>query len=667
MLIKSITVENFLPYQGSFKINFSSDPEQNVTLIRGNNGSGKTSLAQAFEWCLYGKTSYADQNVINAAVRDRTSPGSYAVVTVEIEIVHDNITNIVTRSQKYNRLSSGTVRADKAETSVRYIGPNGNMQYIPTEEQALRINELLSSELSHYFFFDGEHMKNMREEIVKGRSEEFAIAVRSILGLKPISNALAHLKGKGNANSVCRTFEKRYQKDDAKILVDGQEKIAELEKRIEVYNGRIKEQQEAAETADADRKRWEDLLDQFTEVEKAKDQLKKARLYRHSAHDSLAKAEGKLFETFRGGQYLYFGAPLFRRAIQTLDGQEIVDKGVPDVTSATIDFLIERGKCICGENLRPGSDARQHLEDLLKFIPPESVGTSISNFSENLGTRLEAPNTLYADFRDRYGQMRKAQRQVDNTEKLVQSAEIEYKSIKGGDVDNIKEKYELAKADYKKAMEAIGRYKSVISSANAEISEHRDKMASVKVSNENNEKVQRCLALTSAVYKVLDEEYSAKEKETKELFEKTVNEMYHIIYPGDITLSIDNSYGVEVRVNGVKSESKWKTNTAATLSIILAFILAMLNIARNHFENFSNNEGLLVGNTYPLVMDAPLSDFDPDHIHKICSLLPDAAEQVILMVNDKDAAFAEQEFGSRIGKRFEITKERDFKSVIEEK
>ncbi|MBR3313094.1 MAG: AAA family ATPase [Atopobiaceae bacterium] len=55
MLIRSITVENFLPFQGEQSVEFSTDPDRNVTLVMGDNGAGKTSLAQAFEWCLYGR------------------------------------------------------------------------------------------------------------------------------------------------------------------------------------------------------------------------------------------------------------------------------------------------------------------------------------------------------------------------------------------------------------------------------------------------------------------------------------------------------------------------------------------------------------------------------------------------------------------------------------
>ena len=64
MIIKSITLKNFRQYQDA-KIEFSTDPEKNITIIMGDNGTGKTTLAQAFQWALYGTTEFQISEVIN--------------------------------------------------------------------------------------------------------------------------------------------------------------------------------------------------------------------------------------------------------------------------------------------------------------------------------------------------------------------------------------------------------------------------------------------------------------------------------------------------------------------------------------------------------------------------------------------------------------------------
>ena len=54
MKFKSITMENFMRYKGVNTIEFSCDPGKNVTVVLGDNTVGKTTIAQAFRFGLYG-------------------------------------------------------------------------------------------------------------------------------------------------------------------------------------------------------------------------------------------------------------------------------------------------------------------------------------------------------------------------------------------------------------------------------------------------------------------------------------------------------------------------------------------------------------------------------------------------------------------------------------
>ncbi len=56
MIINKLEMFNFRQYIGHQEVEFSTDPEKNVTVLIGVNTSGKTTIVRAFEWCLYGKT-----------------------------------------------------------------------------------------------------------------------------------------------------------------------------------------------------------------------------------------------------------------------------------------------------------------------------------------------------------------------------------------------------------------------------------------------------------------------------------------------------------------------------------------------------------------------------------------------------------------------------------
>ena len=61
MLLESITLENFRQFRHE-SIDFAQGENgKNVTIIIGENGTGKTTFAQAFFWCMYGETEFSDK------------------------------------------------------------------------------------------------------------------------------------------------------------------------------------------------------------------------------------------------------------------------------------------------------------------------------------------------------------------------------------------------------------------------------------------------------------------------------------------------------------------------------------------------------------------------------------------------------------------------------
>ena len=96
-------------------------------------------------------------------------------------------------------------------------------------------------------------------------------------------------------------------------------------------------------------------------------------------------------------------------------------------------------------------------------------------------------------------------------------------------------------------------------------------------------------------------------------------------------------------------------NTAQNYAIIFAFIAGIIEMAKKKRGN-GKNENVLCNTkeSYPLVMDAPLSSFDTTRIANICQSLPDIAEQFILFIKDTDGDIAEKHLANRIGARYKI-------------
>ncbi len=162
MLFQSIELENFRQFVHE-KIEFSTDPDKNVTLIKGENGTGKTTFAQAFFWCLYGTTSFVDKTVLSKGVED-LEHGYKRTVRVTIKLLKgDGVVYTIVRTQEYQWK---TKRWEECPSEVNvYIKPkNGETRKCNASAVNSEIEDILPQALAGYFFFDGEKIDALGKE-----------------------------------------------------------------------------------------------------------------------------------------------------------------------------------------------------------------------------------------------------------------------------------------------------------------------------------------------------------------------------------------------------------------------------------------------------------------------------------------------------------------------
>ena len=117
MIIQEIILENFRQYKLKSSIKFSTDVNKNVTVITGDNTCGKTTLVQAFIWCLYGTSEFKDRSIINAEVFDEllSSPtGTIKTCSVSLLLTHNNLDYKIVRLEKYSYNSNGKLEVDQS-------------------------------------------------------------------------------------------------------------------------------------------------------------------------------------------------------------------------------------------------------------------------------------------------------------------------------------------------------------------------------------------------------------------------------------------------------------------------------------------------------------------------------------------------------------------------
>lgn len=662
MLIKKIVMNNFRQFKENETIEFSTSESNNVTIIMGENGAGKTTLAQAFLWVLYGETDFKDKKVVNKMAIENLAVSESVLVKVDLYI-EENVEYKISRYQRFIKKKS-SLDCTNTQLVISYKDENGSTKNIDSIDCKNFISNILPSELSRFFFFDGERIKNMSNEIEKGKSQEFANAVNGLVGLNAIGNAINHIKDSRGSNTVIGQYNKkidesgnfevqringeldkfqleleRLQDERAKIepnIEDYQKKILELDEKIISYS-----QEEEL------KKKYENLKQEVIKLKDKKD-----------------KAIKNYLKFFNNNGISFFLTPLIHNTMMELKSADKLDKGIPYIHEDTIKYLFKRKKCICGHCLEPGSDETIELTKLLDFIPPKSIGTSINNNIEKSKVYLKNGVTFYDMMEESIKDIRTCKKTIEARQMdidAIYSRLTDIKALQGFKTEKVKYKNLLdeSKERLSNIDKSIGSYEEKIN----RLKKEKDKYINI---DKDNQKYILYREYARIIWKGLSNKYSSSEKLIREKLEKKINEIFTQIFDGGLSLKLDEKYNIKVTVNELSNNEDIERSTAQNYSVIFAFIAGIIEIAKEKSEE--KDAGFFDhAKNYPLVMDAPLSAFDRIRIKNICNTIPGIAEQVIFFIKDTDGKVAEEHLKDYIGKKYEIVKDGQLTSYIKER
>lgn len=639
---------NFRQFKGHTSVEFSCDPEKNVTVILGDNTFGKTTLLQAFNWCFYGKAIFSENanSLLNIEVANDLTLGTSAFVEVEIVVIHDNVEYVITRAQKYMYYGGQVKGEPDPKAKISYKQPDGQMESVKAMNVEKVINNILPEDLSVYFFFDTERVNSISNR------KDVANSVKGLLGLSVIDNAMKHLGTKGTKNSVIGKLYANMDMEGDSKAQRALSRIQELGASLETIGEQRKECETQFKLYEERKEKIEAILrdnQSTTALQKKKDELD--RLIKEE-NKEIEKYMNSFFSDFNNGSLAFFMQPLIERASGFLKEVDVDDKGVRDLTKSTIMELIKRGRCICGSEICEGNEAYQHLMDELSFVPPESIGNRVKHFTEKMKTMPRSADYMMKTVKDRvetiYRSKLRAQEWED--ELLDISEQIKGKESMG--------KYESELQDIKKRLLDLTKKKeSLIAQTTATqkdidaCQKVYDSMASV--SGKNKDTLQY-ISYAETIYNWLSETYTQKEKDIRVALENKVNEIFEKMYHGHRRVVIDSRYQVELLSSVADKEIATGESEGTNRVKNFAFIAGLVSLAKEKIT--ADSEITLSSEPYPLVMDAPFSNADEIHTANISRVLPEIAEQVIMFVMKKDWNYAQPVMEYKVGKQYHLHK-----------
>ena len=166
MIIKNVQLHNYGPFKGSHSIDLAPPSIKRVTLIGGLNGSGKTSIFEAIQLCLFGAQSnlhkenrraHSYNKFLEAKVNRDAPDTTRCSVNLSLNLSDD------TDIEEDIILERSWIKTNKGTKESFEVIRNGMVDVALSENWIEFISTIISPTLSKLFLFDGEKILKYAE------------------------------------------------------------------------------------------------------------------------------------------------------------------------------------------------------------------------------------------------------------------------------------------------------------------------------------------------------------------------------------------------------------------------------------------------------------------------------------------------------------------------
>ena len=659
MIIKSLELNNFRQFVGKQTIYFSTDPEKKITLVIAESGVGKTTLIQSFQWIFYGQCKY--KTPLNDAIKNELRPYQETKVSCSLKLMHKDKEYIVTREQKMTKINV-QIQVDPSYITIDEKDASGITTQYKGREADKIIRELMHQDLFPYFFLEGESLTKVGEQMSRGKSganNEFVKAIKGLLGFNHLYEATKHLDiiAKNYQTEIAQNSNDARLKQIVNEIGVAEDTIRKCQERLDLIPGEIQYNSDKAEEL-------HESIIRYGEVEKAQRRTKVLEGELLSYRGKINDQKKYIFKKFSSLGFNVVMDGLLDIARDTLANADSMDRGIPGMNVEAIEYLLERHQCLCGHKLEEGSKEWQELEKWKTYLPPNNIGFEIERFT----SQMEDVDKNSDEFINDYDKARKDlnalvgeyQKRVDELNKLNE------------DIGGVNQ-------DIGKLKEEEQRYRKAVIDLNIEKRQKEEKKANAEKDRDRLIKEQNGYGFLSEKVAKLncyfrETEYlknriirftNRKEKEKREALQDAINEIFRDFYDEKILFTLDSNYGVQIKTSDSDFSDDF-TSGGQDVAVALAFIGAIIKLNREKDADPENMIDDDDSEEYPLVMDAPTSNFGMKQMDSFSEIMPKITDQIVVFINDKDGPILRRKMAPLIGKEWTVSKEDSYHSIIEE-
>jgi DNA sulfur modification protein DndD len=641
MKLKLLKVKDFRQFRGEQTLEISTPRSSSrgvLTLVHGEMGHGKTTLLNAFRWCLHGRSGISDRfsgpaEIINSHVLEFDDNARSEVHlhfehggdSIELKRSLTKVQQLSTRKDDYDGHLVLTV------TSVL----TGGTHIHEGDAAQEYVNSIIPQAICELLFFDGEGINKLA---TKDENPKMGESVRTLLGLKVVESAIKCLGG-----SVLISL----RKDDRDSSTGDDRDLKELRDSKDADLRKINEKKAVDE-----RERSALLLEiqAYAADLKRKAGAKALQVAREGAEARVAEAqkvfvhnEEKLRKLISEKGYVLFCAKLVNDGLE-ITSQLRSERKIPaPIMTDFIKELIVAQKCICGGSLKPGSQEHDSVSRLLDVAKDAKFHDAAASLERTIGSIRNALMGTRKEFSDLIDVCVAKRAEIVQAKMAIGKVAEQLDALGDPDIDAIernKAQAEEKRIRLERVLAAADRDAFILSDEIAEL-ERKIKEA-MKRSAGNSYAAERVALVEEALVELKETLRKDTDSILPEL-EKMVNESFSrmVEIPGRVRLTSspskkEDEIHIHVSLETQIAEGLWRednANTGKRQCLSLAFISSLVGYAQKRSESTAGYMKEVSGDSYPMVMDAPFANLDPAAKKRFAPQLGGLATQVIAMLN----------------------------------
>lgn len=640
MILEHLVIQNFRPYCGHHELSFAEPGSRNVTLIRGLNGTGKSSIFMALKWCFSGDAPVESRRLVNTSALIEAGPKTTVETRVEVTYGHEGrrfraIRTLKTRIGEPDDDGNPTFAVEPtSDIHLFELLPSGDAKPIPTPFDEIR--SAVPGEALDYFFFDGEKIAQFAADSGGGSIRE---AVRHVLRFSELEHATRHV-------DVVRQEYARKLK-----AVSGAD-TGELIQRRENANARAGELRGAIAQADleiaAGRHVHDEHLGRLKELAVVRDlaeerealKLKQAQLteQRASAINDLAAG--------LAGLAVALAEPGLEQAKALVDSKRRRGEIPPKIKVQVLRDWLESERCICGRPLLDGSPERAAVERELSKSMPSALEEELISLGGSIDASRRDGNRQLDAARLRLLRLNQARELQMQTSDRLDAIDKELREQPVEDIQQLVQKIQRQAHDIEDLGVKRGENSRELETCLADIGRLSDEIAKAERHNQEAQRIAARHDLAARAVAALINLGSSFENDVRDEVQREASRLFlDLIWKSgyySVTLSPDFRLEAVDRF-GDPAFSTGGTSVGEARVLSIAFIVAMQVVARASLDTKS-----------PAVIDSPFGNLSVEPMQRICEKLPELVDQVVLFVTDADWVNVADALSKRTGAMYDV-------------